>query len=80
MKFNNEFYNQIKSNAMVTIFTPTYATLSMDYFKIKVYSVCILKYGGLLAEHIKETRTIFCMTAIQFSEVAKLALKSYYSF
>ena len=29
MKFNNEFYNQIKGTAMGTIFAPTYATLSM---------------------------------------------------
>ena len=28
-KFNNEFYNQITSTAMGTIFTPTYATLLM---------------------------------------------------
>ena len=32
MKFNNEFYNQIKGTAMGTIFAPTYATLSMGYF------------------------------------------------
>ena len=36
MKFNNEFYNQIKGTAMSTIFAPTYATLSMEYFEIKL--------------------------------------------
>ena len=28
MKFNTEFYNQIKGKAMGTIFVPTYATFS----------------------------------------------------
>ena len=46
MKFNNEFYNQIKDTVMGTIFAPTYATLSMGYFEIKLYSC--------LAECIKE--------------------------
>ena len=43
MKFDNEFYNQIKGTAMGTIFAPTYATLSMGYFKIKLYNFCIFK-------------------------------------
>ena len=43
MKFNNEFYNQIKGTAMGTIFAPTYATLSMGYFEIKLYNFCIFK-------------------------------------
>ena len=54
MKFNNKFYNQIKGTAMSTIFAPTYATLLMRYFQIKLYSVCTFKYGELLAEYIKE--------------------------
>ena len=29
MKYNNEFYNQVKGTAMGTNFTPTYATFSM---------------------------------------------------
>ena len=40
MKFNDEVYNQIKGTAMGTIFAPTYATLSMGYFEIKLYSAC----------------------------------------
>ena len=36
MKFNNEFYNQIKGTAMSTIFAPTCATLSMEYFEFKL--------------------------------------------
>ena len=54
MKFNNEFYNQIKGTAMGTIFAPSYATLSTGYFEIEVYSVCTFKYGELSGKHIKE--------------------------
>ena len=54
MKFNDEFYNQIKGTAMGTIFAPTYATLSMGCFEIKLYSVFIFKYGELLAEYIND--------------------------
>ena len=39
---------------MGTIFTQTYATLSMGYFEIKLYRVCTFKYRGLLVEYIKE--------------------------
>ena len=52
MKFNNEFYNQVKGTAMDAIFAPTYATLLMGYFKTKLYSVGTFKYGEL--ECIKE--------------------------
>ena len=55
MKFNNEFYNQIKGTAMSTIFAPTYATLLMGYFEIKFYSVCTFKYGEILGKYIKES-------------------------
>ena len=66
MEFNNEVYNQIKGTAMGTIFAPTYATLSMGYFEIKLYSVCTFKYGQLLAEISRKTGTDFWMTAAQF--------------
>ena len=59
MKFNKEFYDQIKSTAMGTIFAPNYATLSMGYFEIKLYSLCTFKYGELLAEYIKENWKCF---------------------
>ena len=65
MKFNNAFYKQIKGTAMGTIFAPTYATLSMRYFEIKLYSVCTFKYGEPLAEHIKENWNRFLMTAMK---------------
>ena len=51
---NNEFYTQIKDTGMGTIFAATYATLSMGYFEIKLYSICTFKQEELLAEHIKE--------------------------
>ena len=52
---------------MGTIFAPTYATLSMGYFEMKLYSVCTSKYAELLAEYIKENwNRFFWMTAIQF--------------
>ena len=65
MKFNNEFYNQIKNTAMGTIFAPIYATLSKGYFEIKLYSFCTFKYGEPLAEYIKENWNRFLMTAMQ---------------
>ena len=62
MKFNNEYYNQIKGTAMGTIFASTYATLLMGYFEIKLYSICTSKNEELLAEYSKEN----WMTAVQF--------------
>ena len=73
MKFNNEFYNQIKSTAMGTIFAPTYPTLWMGYFEIKLYSVCTFKYGELLAEHVKENWNRFlndCYTVLRSSQLS----------
>ena len=54
MKFNNEFYNQIKGTAIGTILAPTYATLSIGYFEIKIYSVCTFQYRELSAEQFNE--------------------------
>ena len=52
---------------MGTIFAPTYATLSMGYFEMKLYSVCTSKDAELLAEYINENwNRFFWMTAIQF--------------
>ena len=73
MKFNNEYYNQIKGTAMDTIFAQTYATLSMGYFQIKLYSVCAYKYGELLANYIKENWNRFlddCYTGLRSSKVS----------
>ena len=72
MKFNNEYYNHIKGTTMGTIFAPTYATLSMRYFEIKLYSVCTFKYGELLAEYIKENWNCFsddCYTVLTNNQI-----------
>ena len=73
MKFNNKFYNQIKGTAMSTIFAPTYTTLLMRYFEIKLYSICIFNYGELLAEYIKENWNRFlddCYTVLRSSQIS----------
>ena len=73
MKFNNEFYNQVKGAAMCTIFALTYATLSLEYFEIKLYSVCTFKYGELLAKHVKENWNRFlddCYTVLRSSQIS----------
>ena len=58
---------------MGTIFTPTYATLLMGYFEMKLYSVCTFKYGEPLAGHIKENWNRFlhdCYTVLRSSKVS----------
>ena len=44
---------------MDTMLAPTYATLSMRYFEIKLYSVCTSKYAELLAEYIMENWKLY---------------------
>ena len=44
---------------MGTILTSTYATLSMGYFDIKLYSVRTFKYGELLAKNTEENWNLF---------------------
>ena len=41
--FNDEFYRQISGTGMGTIFPPTYATLTMGYFKVQRCNICELK-------------------------------------
>ena len=70
---NNEFYNQIRGTAMGTIFAPTYTTLSMGYFEIKLYSACTFKHEELLAEYIKENQNHFlhdCYTFLRSSQIS----------
>ena len=43
--FNDEFYRQISGTAVGSIFTPTYATLTMGYFEVHFYNICGLKWG-----------------------------------
>ena len=73
MKSNHEFYNQIKGTAMGTIFAPTYTTLSMRYFEIKLYIVCTFKYGELLGECVKENWNRFlddCYTVLRSDQIS----------
>ena len=34
LNFDNEYFNQIKGTAMGTIFAPTYANLTMEFFEL----------------------------------------------
>lgn len=52
--FNDEFYHQISGTAMGTIFAPTYASLTMGYFELKLYNICELKWGTNFSESLKE--------------------------
>ena len=64
---------KIHFTTMGTIFAPTYATLSMGYFEIKLYSVCNFKYGELLAGYIKENWNRFmhdCSTVLRSSQIS----------
>ena len=73
MKFNNDFYNQIKGTVMGTIFAPIYATSSMGYFEVKLYIVCTFEYEELLAEYIKEKWNCFlddCYTVLRSSQIS----------
>ena len=79
MKFNDEFYNQIKGTRMGTIVAPTYATLLMGYLEIKLYSVYTFKYRELLAEYINDNWNRFlddCYTALRSSQISP---EEYYS-
>ena len=59
---------------MGIIFAPTYATLSMGYFEMKLYSVCTSKYAELLVEYIKENWNRFflddCYTVLRSSQIS----------
>ena len=58
---------------MGTIFAPTYTTLSMGYFEIKLYSACTFKHEELLAEYIKENQNHFlhdCYTVLRSSQIS----------
>ena len=50
MRFNKEFYNQIKGTTMDKTLTLTYGTFLIGYFETTLYIVCISKYEELLAE------------------------------
>ena len=54
-------------------FAPAYATLSMGYFEIKLYSVYTFSYGELLHEYIKENWNRFlddCYAVLRSSQIS----------
>jgi len=51
-KFNNEYFTQIGGMAMGTIFAPTYATLTMGFFEIKLYDLCELNWGPITKQYV----------------------------
>ena len=56
-------FNQINSKAMSIIFNPTYATLSIGHFEMKLYKlklyVCLFIYGEHSCVSIKENWNCF---------------------
>ena len=54
LTFDSEFYLQIKGTAMVTIFAPTYANLTMGYHEIKVHSSTHQNYA-LASKHFENS-------------------------
>ena len=46
----NKFYKQAIGTAMCTIFAPTYAVLTMGYFKVHLYDICEVKWGRKIKE------------------------------
>ena len=51
-KFNDEFCVKLNGPAMGTIFAPTYAMLSMGYFELTFYRICINEFGETLGQSI----------------------------
>ena len=52
--FNYEFFVQMNGTATETMFTLTYATLRMGYFKLTFYKICINELGETLGHFILE--------------------------
>ena len=55
MKFDDNYFKQIKGTAMGTIFAPTYATLTMGFFEIKFYNICNETFGTNIGKMISDT-------------------------
>ena len=53
-KFNDEFCVKLNGPAMGTIFAPTYAMLSMGYFELTFYRICINEFGETLGQFISK--------------------------
>ena len=46
LNFDNEYFNQIKGMAVGTIFAPTHANLTIEFFELTFYDFCRDKFGG----------------------------------
>ena len=66
MKFNNEFYNQVKGTAMGTIVAPTYAIYRWDILKSNFILSALLSIESFQLSISSKTGTAFWMTTIQF--------------
>ena len=68
LNFDNEYFNQIKGTAMGTIFTPTFANLTMGFFELTFYDLCKDRFGEDLGNFIFENWTRFlddCETLLE---------------
>ena len=45
LKFDNDFFNQMKFTAMDNIFAPTYTNLTMAFYELIFYDLCRNKFG-----------------------------------
>ena len=72
LKFDNEYFNQIKGTAMGTIFAPTYANLTMGYFELTFYDICRNRFGEDLGNFIYENWSRFlddCETLLEENKI-----------
>ena len=69
MYFNDLFYRQNSGTAMSTIFAPTYATLTMEYFEVHFCNICELKWGKEFQELILSSFLGGCQTPLDKSKV-----------
>ena len=61
-KFNDEIFVQINGIAIWAIFAPTYEMLSMDYFELNLYRICINGFGEKLGQLILQKWCLYLMT------------------
>ena len=54
-KLNDAFFVQINGTAMGKIFASTYAMLSMGYFELTFYRICINEFGATVGQLFLET-------------------------
>ena len=72
LKFDNEYFNQIKGTAMGTIFAPTYLNLTMGFFELTFYDLCKDKFREDLGNFIFENWSRFLNDCETLLEVCKI--------